>query len=191
MRSRRSRRLADEPADRTHHEQPRRRPAAPRAQPPRRERPTYFFNKAVEADPADPDYFFNLGYAYWLERDIPAAIYWLREAVRRDPADGDAHYVLGAALHGGRKRRGGHARKRARAASVVDLRRMGEAPGAGQRAERARAAQDVDVELPRTRVDRRRSRDRATRSAGARALLSRSRPAAVTSRRTTARRWPS
>jgi Flp pilus assembly protein TadD len=60
--------------------------------------PTYFFNKATEADPAEADYFFNLGYAYWLDRDPGAAMYWLREAVRRDPADGDAHFVLGAAL---------------------------------------------------------------------------------------------
>jgi tetratricopeptide (TPR) repeat protein/TolB-like protein len=60
--------------------------------------PTYFFNKAREADPADPDYLFNLGYAYWENRDPQAAIYWLREAVRRNPADGDAHFVLGAAL---------------------------------------------------------------------------------------------
>jgi tetratricopeptide (TPR) repeat protein len=60
--------------------------------------PTYYFNKAAEADTTEPDYFFNLGYAYWLARDVPAAIYWLREALRRDPADGDAHYVLGVAL---------------------------------------------------------------------------------------------
>jgi Tfp pilus assembly protein PilF len=46
----------------------------------------------------DVDYFFNLGYAYWTQRDVPAAIYWLREAVRRDPTDGDAHLVLAAAL---------------------------------------------------------------------------------------------
>jgi Flp pilus assembly protein TadD len=59
---------------------------------------TYFFTKAVDADPADPDYVFNLGYAYWLDRDTQAAIYWLREAVRRSPADGDAHFVLAAAL---------------------------------------------------------------------------------------------
>ncbi len=59
---------------------------------------TYFFNKAAEADPADPDYLFNLGYAYWTVRDTQAAIYWLREAVRRKPADGVAHYVLGTAL---------------------------------------------------------------------------------------------
>ncbi len=58
----------------------------------------YFFNKAADADATEPDYFFNLGYAYWLAKDTQAAIYWLREAVRRDPTDGDAHYVLGAAL---------------------------------------------------------------------------------------------
>jgi tetratricopeptide (TPR) repeat protein len=63
--------------------------------------PTYFFTKAADSDPGDPDYFFNLGYAYWLERDIQASIYWLREALRRDPTDGEAHYVLGAALAAG------------------------------------------------------------------------------------------
>jgi tetratricopeptide (TPR) repeat protein len=60
--------------------------------------PVYYFNKAAEADATEPDYFFNLGYAYWFDRDTQAAIYWLREAVRRDPTDGDAHYVLGSAL---------------------------------------------------------------------------------------------
>jgi tetratricopeptide (TPR) repeat protein len=59
---------------------------------------TYFFTKASEADPDESNYFFNLGYAYWLDKDLQAAIYWLREAVRRNPADGDAHFVLGAAL---------------------------------------------------------------------------------------------
>jgi len=61
-------------------------------------RATYYFHQAAELDPGDSDYCFNLGYAYWLERDAMAAAYWLREAVRRDPADGDAHYVLAAAL---------------------------------------------------------------------------------------------
>jgi tetratricopeptide (TPR) repeat protein/TolB-like protein len=60
--------------------------------------PSYYFNKAVEADPDDPDYFFNLGYAYWEARDPQAAIYWLRESVRHNAADGDAHFVLSAAL---------------------------------------------------------------------------------------------
>lgn len=59
---------------------------------------SYYFNRAAEADPTDADYFFNLGYAAWIDKDLPAAAYWLREAVRRDPTDGDAHYVLGAAL---------------------------------------------------------------------------------------------
>jgi tetratricopeptide (TPR) repeat protein len=60
--------------------------------------PTFYFNKAADADPGDPDYVFNLGYAYWADRDTQAAIYWLRETVRRNPADADAHFVLGAAL---------------------------------------------------------------------------------------------
>jgi tetratricopeptide (TPR) repeat protein/TolB-like protein len=61
-------------------------------------RATYFFNQATELDPANADYFFNLGYAYWAEKDPQAAAYWLREAVRRDPTDGDAHFILSAAL---------------------------------------------------------------------------------------------
>jgi len=61
-------------------------------------RATYYFSQASELDPAVGDWFFNLGYAYWLDQDPKAAIYWLREAVRRDPADGDAHFILGVAL---------------------------------------------------------------------------------------------
>jgi tetratricopeptide (TPR) repeat protein len=61
-------------------------------------RPAYYFSQASQTDPSDADYFFNLGYAYWLDKDPPAAIYWLREAVRLDPGDGDAHLVLAAAL---------------------------------------------------------------------------------------------
>ena len=60
--------------------------------------PSYFFTRARELDPADPDYLFNLGYAYWQNRDPQAAIYWLREGVRRTPADGAAHFVLAASL---------------------------------------------------------------------------------------------
>jgi tetratricopeptide (TPR) repeat protein len=61
-------------------------------------RATYYFSQASEIDPSDGDLFFNLGYAYWLDKDPKAAIYWLREAVRRDPGDGDAHFILGVAL---------------------------------------------------------------------------------------------
>ncbi|HJU43665.1 MAG TPA: tetratricopeptide repeat protein [Vicinamibacterales bacterium] len=61
-------------------------------------RATYYFSQASELDPTDGNLFFNLGYAYWLDKDASAAIYWLREAVRRDPTDGDAHFILSVAL---------------------------------------------------------------------------------------------
>jgi tetratricopeptide (TPR) repeat protein len=61
-------------------------------------KPAYFFDRAVEADPHDPDHYFNLGYAYALDTDPQAAIYWLRESVRRNPADAEAHFVLAAVL---------------------------------------------------------------------------------------------
>jgi tetratricopeptide (TPR) repeat protein len=57
-----------------------------------------YFKQAASLDEADPDLFFNLGYASWLQHDVPSAINWLREAVRRNPADYEAHYVLGVAL---------------------------------------------------------------------------------------------
>ena len=60
--------------------------------------PAFYFTGAAEADRDDPDYAFNLGYAYWQAHDIQAAVSWLREAVRRSPADGDAHFLLGTAL---------------------------------------------------------------------------------------------
>jgi Flp pilus assembly protein TadD len=61
-------------------------------------KPTYYFTKAAEAEPDDPDLLFNLGYAYAVDKDPQGAIYWLREALRRNPADGDAHTVLAFAL---------------------------------------------------------------------------------------------
>ena len=61
-------------------------------------RATYYFNQALKLDEDDQDYYFNLGYAYWAEKDAASAIFWLREAVRRNPADGEAHAVLAAAL---------------------------------------------------------------------------------------------
>jgi Tfp pilus assembly protein PilF/TolB-like protein len=61
-------------------------------------RATYFFDQAMKLVPDDADHAFNLGYAYWLERDPKASAYWLRQAVRLNPADGQAHAVLAAAL---------------------------------------------------------------------------------------------
>ena len=60
--------------------------------------PVSYFNEASKLDPDDPDFFFNLGYAYFQSGDARAASYWLREAVRRNPADDEAHYALGVAL---------------------------------------------------------------------------------------------
>jgi tetratricopeptide (TPR) repeat protein len=57
-----------------------------------------YFSDALAVEGGDSDLLFNLGYAYWLERDLPNAIQSLREAVRRQPADDAAHYVLGVAL---------------------------------------------------------------------------------------------
>ena len=57
-----------------------------------------YFRDATQADTADSDLFFNLGYAYWLQKDAANAVSALREAVRRNPADDAAHYVLGVAL---------------------------------------------------------------------------------------------
>ena len=61
-------------------------------------RPFSYFVQAVRLDPGDPDIYFNLGYAHWLDRDLAPAVAWLKEAVRRNPADAVAHYVLGVAL---------------------------------------------------------------------------------------------
>ncbi len=83
---------------------------------------TFYFNRATEIDPSDPDLFFNLGYAYWRARDPEAAIYWLREALRRNAADGEAHYVLGAALAAaGHAAEAGRERELARRLSSIFL----------------------------------------------------------------------
>ena len=89
-------------------------------------KPTYFFTKASELDPEEADYFFNLGYAYWLDKDAQAAIYWLREAVRRNTVDGDAHFVLGVALQAAGAPAESAARAGPGAAAVVEVRRVGE-----------------------------------------------------------------
>jgi tetratricopeptide (TPR) repeat protein len=63
-------------------------------------KPAYYFDRAVKVDPSDANLFFNLGYAYALDNDPQAAIYWLRETLRRNPADAEAHFLLGTVLQG-------------------------------------------------------------------------------------------
>ena len=60
--------------------------------------PIYFLTTATEQDPGATDAYFNLGYAYILDKNFQGAIYWLRETVRRAPADADAHELLAIAL---------------------------------------------------------------------------------------------
>ena len=60
--------------------------------------PTSYFARAVDEEPANTDYLFNLGYAHALGGAAPAALQWLRETVRYDAADGDAHLVMSAVL---------------------------------------------------------------------------------------------
>jgi len=49
-----------------------------------------FFQKAVEADPSDPDYHFNLALALYRKGDITGAQHQLRETLSRRPNDADA-----------------------------------------------------------------------------------------------------
>jgi tetratricopeptide (TPR) repeat protein len=108
----------------------------------------YYFNLAAEADPAGADYFFNLGYAYWQERDFQAAIYWLREALRRAPADADAHFVLAGALAAaGQTSEANREQELARrlSASYEGLAKQSGIPAVPRGLERVK----TDVELPR------------------------------------------
>lgn len=116
---------------------------------------TFYFNKAVQQDPSDPDYTFNLGYAYWMDRDPQAAIYWLRESVRRNAADGDAHFVLAAALaFAGHASEAARERELARRLSSAYERREKKARG-GDVVPRGLERVKHEVELPHTAIDTR------------------------------------
>jgi tetratricopeptide (TPR) repeat protein len=56
------------------------------------------FRKALEGDPADPIYHFNLGYALWKKGDFTAAAERFRAVLDRDPDDHMATLLLGRCL---------------------------------------------------------------------------------------------
>ena len=113
--------------------------------------PTFYFDKAAKADPDDPDYFFNLGYAYWEARDYPAATYWLRETVRRTPADGEAHFILGAALAAsGKGPESAREKELARRLSST-YEEWARRPGADQVPKGLERVKNNEVELPHAR----------------------------------------
>ncbi|MBM3739602.1 MAG: tetratricopeptide repeat protein [Acidobacteria bacterium] len=56
------------------------------------------FRKALEADPADTDYQFNVGYALWKLRDFANAAERFRAVLDRSPDDQDAILLLGRCL---------------------------------------------------------------------------------------------
>jgi len=56
------------------------------------------FEKALEGDPSDPDYHFNVGYVLWKRRDFAAAAERFRAALERNPEDTQATSLLGRCL---------------------------------------------------------------------------------------------
>jgi tetratricopeptide (TPR) repeat protein len=56
------------------------------------------FRKALEGDEADPDYWFNLGFALWKQRDFTQAAEKFRATLDRSTNDQDATFFLGRCL---------------------------------------------------------------------------------------------
>jgi tetratricopeptide (TPR) repeat protein len=56
------------------------------------------FRRALEGDPSDPDYHFNLGYALWKAAKFEEAAECFRAALERDPEDREATLMLGRCL---------------------------------------------------------------------------------------------
>jgi tetratricopeptide (TPR) repeat protein len=63
------------------------------------------FSKALEGDPADPDYHFNVGYALLRQGDFDAAADRFRAVLERKPDDAEATTMLGRALEANPGRR--------------------------------------------------------------------------------------
>ena len=109
-----------------------------------------YFGEAVKLDGNDSDLFFNLGYAYWLDRDTQGAISWLREAVRRDTSDDEAHYALGVALQAaGSASEAAREKELARQLSSVTAEWEAKQPGANA-IPRGLERLKLDIDVPQT-----------------------------------------
>jgi tetratricopeptide (TPR) repeat protein len=58
------------------------------------------FQKALEGDSSDPDYYFNLGYAYWLSGKYAEAAMSFRDTLERNERDSEAAALLRRAQMG-------------------------------------------------------------------------------------------
>lgn len=56
------------------------------------------YRKALDGDDADPDYHFNLGYAYWRAGKFDDAVASFRNVLERNPSDTEATILLGRSL---------------------------------------------------------------------------------------------
>lgn len=64
------------------------------------------FQKAIEGDDAEPDFYFNLAYAYWRAGQYPKAQECFRAATERNPNDAEATTMLGFTLRNTPPRQG-------------------------------------------------------------------------------------
>jgi tetratricopeptide (TPR) repeat protein len=62
--------------------------------------------RALDGDPGDSDYHFNVGYVLWNQGDLPAAQERFRAALEIDPEDADAQQMLQRCLNESGPRRG-------------------------------------------------------------------------------------
>ncbi|MBZ5535799.1 MAG: tetratricopeptide repeat protein [Acidobacteriia bacterium] len=56
------------------------------------------YQKAIEGDPGEPDFYFNLGYYFWKSGDQGPAARYLRESLQLNPQDAEAAYLLANSL---------------------------------------------------------------------------------------------
>lgn len=56
------------------------------------------YQEAIQGDPGDPDFYFNLGYYYWKVSNFSSAVKYLRETLRLRSEDAEAVYLLALSL---------------------------------------------------------------------------------------------